>query len=80
MVLQWKICETVFKVGLTTVFFYTVVSPQVRVVINYVKLLHSTQVLSHNSSSTHLDVDMFHEQSIDRVFMSPMMIILLHLR
>ena len=24
MVLQWKICETVFKVGLTTVFFYTV--------------------------------------------------------
>ena len=21
MVLQWKICETVFKVGLTTVFF-----------------------------------------------------------
>ena len=25
MVLQWKICETVFKVGLTTVFFYTVV-------------------------------------------------------
>ena len=25
MVLLWKICETVFKVGLTTVFFYTVV-------------------------------------------------------
>ena len=24
MVLQWKICETVFKVGLTTVLFYTV--------------------------------------------------------
>ena len=27
MVLQWKICETVFKVGLTTVFFYTVLLP-----------------------------------------------------
>ena len=27
MVLQWKICETVFKVGLTTVFFYTVLQP-----------------------------------------------------
>ena len=45
MVLQWKICETVFTVGLTTVFFYTVAavcSPATGCLGVYLQTCHAT--------------------------------------